>query len=187
MRSAKGEYGHIGTMKLVSCLTALGFFLAALIIYLAGAYVFPDQKIMVRIVSMLICIPAAMAVVRFVLFMQVKQGDKKIYDLAEGARGTVPVYYDALLTTYEKNYYVNVFASADGELIGYTERDVADIPAIEKHLKEIYGQNDKGHVKIVLCRNMDGFMNRLKSLSSSYSGDTAADDGILHLIERISL
>jgi hypothetical protein len=187
MKSAKGEYGHISSMKLISCLTSAGFFLVALVIYLAGAYVFPDQKIMVRIVSMLICIPAAMAVVRFILFMQVKQGDSSVRDLTEEARGSVPVFYDALLTTYEKNYYVNVFAAADNELAGYTATGGKDIPAIEKHLREIYGQNDKGNVHIKIFSDMNAFTGRLRNLAESYSGDTDADLAVLHLIERISL
>ncbi|MCR5774900.1 MAG: hypothetical protein K6G42_07430 [Lachnospiraceae bacterium] len=184
----KGQFGYIRTMKLKSGLSAAILAAFAALIFYLGIRLFPDSRTLVGIVTVLICIPAAMVLVRFIMFMRFPPGSKEVFDIIEADRGGVPVFYDSIITTPDKSYGVNAFISADGSLLGYTEYPGVDIPKLEKHIKDIFLANQYKDLNIKVFTDREKFVDRLKALSGRYTdpGD-GAEDAVLHLIGRISL
>lgn len=183
----KGQYGYIGFMKIESGAVALLLAVFAALIYFAGLNFFPDNKTAVGIVTVVICIPAAMALVRFIMFLRFPKGSDGVYELIESTRGEVPVFYDSIITTSDKSYGVNAFISRDGSLLGYTEYDKVDIVKLEKHLKDIFLANKYKDLNIKVFTDRTKFLERLHALAIKAPGDTAKDEAVLHLIGRISL
>ncbi len=183
----KGTYGYIGSMKLKSGFVSLALAIAALIIYISGIHFFPYNRTAVGILTVVICIPAAMALVRFIMFMRFPEGSREVFDIIEKIRGNVPVFYDSILTTSDKSYGVNAFISSDGSLLGFTEYDKTDTAKIEKHLKDIFTANKYTDLNIKVFTDRAKFTDRLKTLAERHDAGDARDEAILHLIGRISL
>ena len=183
----KGSYGYINSMKLKTMLLTLGIFGAAVLVYVLLLFFFPEHRTMVAIVSVLITIPGAMAMVRFIMFMRFKEGDREIYETVERIRGDLPVYYDAILTTPDKSYGVNAFISCGRDLMGYSAYKGTESAKIEKHLKEIYENNMFKDMNIKVFTEADKFSDRIKTLAERKREETGMEDKVLHLLERITL
>lgn len=183
----KGVYGYIRSMKYKSGTVSLALAAAAVLIYFSGLHFFPENRTAVGILTVVVCIPAAMALVRFIMFMRFKEGSRELYDMTENARGEIAAFYDSIITTSEKSYGVNVFISSDGSLLGYTEYDNVDIAKLEKHLKDIFTSNKYTELNIKVFSDRDKFLDRLKTLAGRPGAHESRDDAILHLIGRISL
>lgn len=182
----KGQFGYISSMKKKSGLAALALAVLSALVYLGGISLFPSNRTAVGILTVVFCVPAAMALVRFIMFIRFPSGKKEIYDVTEERRGEALVFYDAIITTPEKSYGVNVFIAADNTLAGYTEYPGADIPVIEKHLKDIYSANKFRDLNIKLFSSREKFLERVSALSER-SGDKEYDGKVLHLLGRITL
>ena len=183
----KGEYGYISAMKVKTALITLAIFLCAISVYILGLYFFREQKTMVGIVTVLICIPASMALVRFIMFMRFKEGDPHLKDMIDERRGEVPVFYDSIITTSDKSYPVNAFIAASGNLIGCTLYEGIDVKKLEEHIKEIFRLNKYKDLNIKVFTDSNKFFERLDALSSHYEKTSDTDKNILHLVGRISL
>ncbi len=183
----KGTYGYISRMKLITGLIAAAAFGIAAFVYFSGLNFFPVQRTMVAIVTVLFCIPGAMALVRFIMFMRFKEGSRNIHDMTEQTRGSVPAFYDSIITTSEKSYGVDVFVASENDLIGCTSYDKVDIARLEKHLSDIFSANNYRSLNIKVFTDTGRYRERLVALSER----TVSDDGralaVLHLVERISL
>ena len=183
----KGTYGYISRMKLVTGLIAAAAFGIAAFVYFSGLHFFTGQRTMVAIVTVLICIPGVMALVRFIMFMRFKEGSRKIHGITEQTRGGVPVFYDSIITTSDKSYGVDVFVASDNDLIGCTSYDKVDIPRLEKHLNDIFTANKYRSLNIKVFVDTDKYRERLMTLSERSGTDNGKALAVLHLIGRISL
>ena len=184
----KGQFGYIASMKKKSACSALILALIAVAVYLTGLHFFPVNKTAVGILTVVICIPAAMALVRFIMFMRFPGGSREVYEHIESMRGEVPVFYDSIITTPDKSYGVNAFAASDGSLLGYTEYEKVDIAKLEKHLKELFAANRFHELNIRVFTDRDKFTDRLCALAGRHKdSDNKRDMMILHLIGRLSL
>ena len=182
----KGQFGYISSMKKKSGLAALALAVLSVIVYMGGIRLFPENKTAVGIFTVVFCIPAAMALVRFIMFIRFASGKKEIYELTEKNRGNASPFYDAIITTPDKSYGVNVFIASGNNLIGYTEYEGADTAVIEKHLKDLYAANKFKDLNIKVFVSRDKFLLRLDSLSDR-DGDSRYEDKVLHLLGRLSL
>ena len=183
----KGSYGYIDSMKIKSGAASLGLALIAALIYISGLHFFPYNKTAVGILTVVICIPAAMALVRFIMFMRFPEGSREVHDIIEKKRGGIPVFYDSIITTPDKSYGVNAFIASEGSLLGYTEYERVDTAKLEKHLKDIFASNKYTDLNIRVFTERDKFTERLEALAARYRSDSTKDTSILHLIGRISL
>ena len=183
----KGRYGYIGTMKIKSGTASLALAMTAVLIYFSGLHFFPYNKTAVGIMTVVICIPAAMALVRFIMFLRFPEGKREVFELIEEKKGDVPVYYDSIITTSDKSYGVNAFIAFDGSLLGYTEYDRVDTVKLEKHLKDIFTANKYKDLNIKVFTDREKFLDRLQSLAGRKDAENARNEAILHLIGRISL
>ena len=184
----KGQFGYIASMKKKSCITAILLAAAAALIYFTGLHFFPMNKTAVGIVTVVICIPAAMALVRFIMFMRFPSGKNEVYDSIESIRGKVPVFYDSIITTPDKSYGVNAFIASEGSLLGYTDYEKTDIPKLEKHLKDMFTANKYHDLNIKVFKERTKFSERLETLAGRQDGSDLKEElSVLHLIERLSL
>ena len=184
----KGDFGYISSMKKKSCLAALLLACIAALIYFLGLHFFSSNRTAVGIVTVVVCIPAAMALVRFIMFIRFPSGNREVYELTESLRGCVPVFYDSIITTPEKSYGVNAFIASDGSLIGYTEYSGVDIRKLEKHLKDMFAANKYQDINIKVFTDRDRFTDRLEALAKRQDGsDLSWEDSVLHLVGRLSL
>ncbi|MCR5748464.1 MAG: hypothetical protein K6G03_12210 [Lachnospiraceae bacterium] len=183
----KGNYGYINHMKLITGMISAAAFIAAAIVYFTGLHLFPDERLMVGIFTILICIPAAVSLVKFIMFVRFREGEPEIHERTEKIRGNIPVFYDAVITTNDKSYGVNVFAAFDNNLLGFSSYDKVDIPKLEKHIDDIFRLNKYKELNIKVFNDADKFFERLGSLASRCEKADTKDLAVLHLIGRISL
>ena len=72
--------------------------------------------------------------------------------------------YEMVLTNYEKNTYVDVFAICGNQVIGYTSAPKADLKYAEEHTQKILHHNGyKVNVKII--KDLQPFLDRLDSMN----------------------
>ncbi len=187
LKKKKGEYGYLNAMRSETLLRALLLTAFASAVFLTGKFLYPDYSTMFGITAVVICIPAAMSVVSFVMFMLHKTGRKEIHEECERLRGNVPVFYDSVITTREKSYGVNVFACAGGNLIGYSEYEKFDASVVEKHLREMSRKNELSGVGVKLFTEFPKFQNRLSKLSEGYEKAEPEDLMVLQLVGNLSL
>ena len=147
---------------------------------------FPGNRTAVGILTVVFCIPAAMALVRFIMFMRFSSGKKEIYELTENNRGNASAFYDAIITTPNKSYGVNVFIASGNNLLGYTEYSGSDTALTEKHLKDLYSANKFKELNIKIFVSRDKFLERLKALAVK-EGNTDFEEKVLHLLGRLTL
>ncbi len=183
----QGSYGYINHMKMKTAILTIAIFAAAVLTYLILYFFFPEHKTMIGIVAVLITIPGAMAMVRFILFARVKEGDREIFETIEKERDGLPVYYDAILTTSEKSYPVNAFIACENDLLGYSAYKGTDTAKIEKHLDEIYKNNMFKDMNIKVFTDRGKFLERLSTLTKRERKDSGMEGKVLHLLERITL
>ncbi len=187
LKAKKGEHGYINAMKLKTGLISAVVFSFAILLYVLGLHYFKEQKTMVGIVTVLVCIPAAMALVRFIMFMRYKEGSLSVVEETEKLKGSIPVFYDSIITTSDKSYPVNVFFAAKNNLIGFSNYDNIDTAKLETHIKEIFNLNKFHEVNIKVFTDSNKFYDRLSSLGKAYDDILETDLQILHLLGRISL
>ncbi len=183
----KGKYGYLNRMRRYTFLKAVMLLIFAFAIFLFGKLRYPAYSTMFGITAVVVCIPAAMTVVSFVMFVLHKTGPVRIYDTCEELRGTVPAFYDSVITTTQKSYGVNVFICANGTLAGYSEDPKMDTGVVEKHIREMAAKNDFKSPGVKIFTDFSRFQGRLSKLASDYGEEEPEDKRLLALIANLSL
>lgn len=187
LRAVKGRYGYLKSSKLFLGLRTFIFFLIAFILFFLGRSVYPKYYTVFTVAAMVACIPAAMAAVTFIMFIRFKSGSSEIYDECERIHGSIPLFYDSIITTTLKSYGINVFAAAGKNLIAFSDYDKLDIPVLEKHLKEMADKNELKGWTVKVFTDMRKFSSRLEHLSSEFEKATPEDERMIRLIGNLSL
>lgn len=187
LRVKKGHYGYLHSSQFFSCLRMIVFFIIAFIFFFLGKFVYTKYYTIFTVTAIVMCIPASMAAVTFIMFMRFKTGRREIYEDCEKIRGNVGQFYDAVITTTLKSYGVNVFACTNKNLIAYTEYKKVDVPLLEKHLKEMGEKNGFKGWSIKVFTDYPKFKARLSHMSEEFPNNANSDAGMLTLLGNLSL
>lgn len=187
LRAVKGKYGYLKSSQFFSAIRTLIFFAVAFTFFILGKCVYKQYYTMFTVTAIVICIPAAMSAVAFIMFMRFRQGRREIFDDCESIHGNVLLFYDSVITTTLKSYGVNVFAVTNKNVIGYTEYKKVDVDIIEKHLKEMADKNDFRGFSFKVFTEYPKFKSRLSHLAEEYTKNINSDAGMIKLIGNLSL
>ncbi|MCR5625847.1 MAG: hypothetical protein K6F99_00875 [Lachnospiraceae bacterium] len=183
----RGEYGYLNSKHMAAAVRA-GIFLMITLIFVLCARVFLKEHAPVFIVLAVIsAIPSAMSVVNLVMYLRFKTGDKKVYDDVEKCKGRLKVIYDCVLTTTEKSYFVNVFVSANKNLLGYSDEQGVNSAAVEKHLNYMIKKQGFNGWTVKLFTDYDKFIERISYLSQKELKELGSDMTMLDFIREIIL
>ncbi len=187
MKIKKGSFGYIRFMRKKTFIHLLILFIIALGIFFTGKYRYPDYSTMFSITAIVVCIPASMRTVSFIMFMIHKGIDRERYDECTAISGAVPLFFDSVITTSEKSYDVNVFALTHENIAGYSPDSAKDIKKLEGHLKDMAVKNGFKNINVRIFTDYQKFTSRLSKLSEDFSEKYETDDALYGLIGNLSL
>lgn len=182
----KGDFGYLPYAKKKNILYTAGLFAIALFIFLAG-YIYNGTRMnMLTIVAMLGMLPASKSAVEMILYLRQANCSEEIHEKILPHTGKLPMAYELVLTSYDKNFPISAVAVYANTVCGYSENEKCDVNAAEKHMMDILKQNgQKPSVKIF--RELEKFNHRLDTLQQLDSESSEKDLEILEVIKAISI
>ena len=100
-KTKKGTYGYIRNERKRRLLITLASFAIPLIIYVTGYIQTKTRLNLFPIVAILGCIPAAQAMVSFIMIAMQKPFSQKNYEVSSAAAGNLTAAYEMIFTAYE--------------------------------------------------------------------------------------
>lgn len=183
----KGTYGYLKSMHLYSALKAAVFLGFSLFLYLCSKVFFTRHSGVFIILAIISAIPAAMSVVSLVMYARFNTGRREIYERTEELKGDVPVLYDCVVTTSQKSYAVNVFLSANKNLIGYSEYKGVEIAELTRHLEYMLKKNNFTGFNIKIYTEYEKYIERLEYIAEKKLKVLSADRNLSELLKGIIL
>jgi len=183
----KGSFGYIRFMRKKTLIHLLILFLIAFGIFFAGRFRYPAYSTMFSLTAIVVCIPASMRTVSFIMFMIHKGTDEKTCRECQAAAGIVPLFFDSVITTPEKSYDVTVFALTHENIAGFCPDNGKDIKKLEDHLREMAVKNGFKGINVKIFTDYGKFISRLEKLAGDFSEKYETDDALYNLIGNLSL
>lgn len=160
----KGQYGYIKKEKVRRLLLVIGLFLLPLSAFIGGVIVTGTKANIITVVALVGCLPACRALVNAIMMWIQKPMEKEIYEKIEAKKGTLEVFYEMYLTSYEKSFFIDSFAVCGNKIAGYSSRIQGSTQFMEQHVRKILKQNGyKTDVKIYTDLNV--YLERLEYLN----------------------
>ncbi len=161
----KGDYGYIRWEKKRRALVTLGLFAIPFAAYIGGLIVTGTNKNIITVIAMVGCLPACRSLVSAIMMWLQKPMSAEVYEKIEPHAGSLVHSYEMLLTTYEKNTFVDCFAVCGNKVVGYSSRIQGSSQFIEQHVRKILKQNGyKTDVKVLT--ELKPYLERLDYLSA---------------------
>lgn len=193
----KGTYGYLKRSRLYAWKKAGLMLSVPVLIFLISWFIHGTRENVITVVAVVGCLPGCNQVVRAILASRYPSMDRELWEKTEAVRGTLPVLYENVFTSYEKNYYVDCIAASGRETVGYSSASDLDAREAAEHIrsqlrKSSYKQN------VMILKEEKAFLERLGRLAGSdpepvpfkeddrYPGWTR-DEIVLHLLQAISL
>lgn len=166
-------------------LHTLILFLIAFLIFFVGKYRYSDYATMFSITAIVVCIPASMRCVSFIMFMIHKGGDGSFFESCRQINDE-HFFYDSVITTTGESFDVYAFFISPESVVGFCPDPKKDISKLEKHLREMFARNDLKSVGIKIFKEEDRFLKRSSELAGRIT-DIHNTDSIRSLISNLSL
>lgn len=182
----KGDFGYLSYAKKKNILHTVVLFASALLVFLVG-YLYNGTRLnLLTVAAMLGMLPASKSAVEMILYLRQSNCSREINEKIVPHAGNLPVAYELVLTSYDKNFPISAIAVMGNTVCGYSENEKCDANAAEKHIVEILKQNGyKPAVKIF--KEVEKFNHRLDAMREMDSETPAKDLEILEVIKAISI
>ena len=165
MKIAKGDYGYIRWEKKRRLLVTLGLFALPLAAFVGGVLVTGTRQNLITVVALVGCLPACRSLVGLIVMGMQKPMTEDSYRAIREHQGDLVMAYELVLTTYEKNVFLDAFAVCGNKVVGYSSRLDSSPEFMEQHVRKILKQNGyKTEVKILKDRKT--FLERLDYLNA---------------------
>lgn len=159
----------------MSALKTLILFLMPLAVFAMGWWSTGKRENLLTIVAILGCLPACRSAANLVALLRCKgisEADyRKILPHVNGCMA----FTELAFTSYEKTWQIRHMAFAGNDLIGYTDQEKCDPKACEKHLHQLFSQNQMGGVNIRIFTDLPRYVNRLDEIQKK---ETEKDSGL---------
>ena len=159
----KGEFGYIPYRKNIALLRTIACLVITVGIYLTGVIMYKSPKNAFSIIAALGCLPTGWSAVNLILFIKAKACSEEDHKKIEDCRGDLLIHYDHVITSYDKNYYVNASTVLDKNICCYTSDDF-DVADCEKHIKKMLAQNGYTSYSIKIFTDINKYCERLTQL-----------------------
>ena len=183
----KGNCGYIRYERKRRLLITLAAFAIPLVIYVTG--------------YILGCIPAAQAMVGFIMIAMQKSFSQKEYEAVSAAAGNLTAAYEMIFTAYEHTTNVGALVVCGDHVVCYTADDKIEPAKLEKHIEKLLTANGFGEVQVKVMKDMKNYLNRIKDICAkqehlreglTYTPDPrypelTRDEMVLHILLAICL
>lgn len=160
----KGQFQYISQEKKRRVIKTILFFMPTIILLIAGHLIYDTRENILTIFAILFCLPAAKQFVGLIIIWMYKSMNLDLYNRIHKKKGTLTMIYEAILTNYDKNTYVDAIAICGNQVVGYTSSEKADLKYAEEHTQKILRHNGFCvHVKIF--KDLNPFLERMHSLN----------------------
>ena len=147
------------------------------------------------------CIPAAQAMVSFIMIAMQKPFSQKDYETSSTAAGNLTAAYEMIFTAYEHTTNVCALVVCGDHVVCYTADDKIEPAKLEKHIGKLLTANGFGDVQVKVMKDMKNYVNRVKDICAkqdhlregltftpdSRYPDLTRDEMVLHVLLAICL
>lgn len=200
-KTKKGTYGYIRHERKRRLLITLASFAIPLIIYVTGYIQTKTRLNLFTFVAILGCIPAAQAMVSFIMIAMQKPFAQKDYETSAAAAGNLTAAYEMIFTAYEHTTNVGALVVCGDHVVCYTADDKIESAKLEKHIGKLLTANGFGDVQVKVMKDMKNYVNRVKDICAkqdhlregltftpdSRYPDLTRDEMVLHVLLAICL
>ncbi len=158
---SKGEYGYISYRKKLALLITIISLAITVGIYLTGIIMYKSPKSAFSIIAALGCLPTGWCAVNLIMFIRAKACSPDDHKRIENCRGGLLIRYDHVITSYDKNYYVNASTVLDKNICCYSADEDIDVSDCEAHIKKMMAQGGYSSYSIKIFTDIDKFCDRL--------------------------
>lgn len=194
---AKGTYGYLNRNKIQAWKRAALMLSVPTVIFLAAWFLHGTRENVMTVVAIVGCLPGCNQVVRAIMAGRYHSMERELWEKVEEARGSLPVLYENVFTSYEVNYYVDCLVVHGRETVGYSSDSSLDAAKAAEHIRTMLKNSSyKQNVKIL--KEEKAFLKRVRDLAEHeaepvpFQGDDrypgfTRDEIVLHLLTAISL
>ncbi|MCM1268526.1 MAG: hypothetical protein NC302_11525 [Bacteroidales bacterium] len=187
LMTPKGSYGYLQNRKLYTVLRTLLYFALCAGLYTMGYLTTGSNKNLLTVVAILGCLPACKSLVNMILFLRASGCSESLHDALRAYDDKLTVFYDLYFTSYQKNYAISHMALKGGILCGITEDSACDCMEAQKHLEQMLLQEGIKHVTVQISSQADAYIDRLSRLAEMDAEEAENREGIVGLLNSISL
>ena len=196
-KTEKGAFGYLNCNKIHAWGRAALMLSVPVLIFLGAWFVKGTRENVMTVVAIVGCLPGCNQVVRAILASRYASMDRGLYEKIEEVRGELPVLYENVFTSYEKNYYVDCIAVWGRELLGYSSDPALDSKEAAEHIRRLL-KNSSYKQQVQILKEPEAFFRQLKKMAQTepeqvpFQGDDRYPDAdrdeiLLHLLRSITL
>lgn len=160
----KGAFHYIKNEKKRRILKTLLLFTVPVIALIIGILIYKTKTNIVTVIAVVGMLPGCKSLVGTIMIFMYQSMDEEKYRQVEEKRGSLTMVYEMVLTTYEKNTYVDTFAICGNQVIGYSGDKKIDLKYVEEHTQKILHHNGY-KVKVKIFKDFQPFLDRIDSLN----------------------
>lgn len=166
MKINKGDFGYIPSQKKKRTILTTILFAIPLVIFFTGLCITKTRLNLFTFVAIMGCLPASKCAVDMIMMLLRKPMEESVYKQIEKHKGDLVMAYELTITAYEKNTQIDSIAVCGNQVAGYTSSKDADLPFVEKHIKEILKGNGY-RVNVKIFKDLKPYLERLNSLNQN--------------------
>lgn len=182
----KGKYGYLKSAKIQTLIYTIILFALALSVFFIGVTVTGTNANLFSIISVLGLLPACKSLVSLIMFAKAKVCPEEYYNKISEVGYPGTIMYELQITAYERAYQVDAIAACGHLIIGVSSDKKLKYADLEKHIRNILGQNGHKDYSVKIFEDLDKYTNRLKALADNDEGFSDNTE-ILQLIKDMAL
>ena len=183
----KGDRGYLDKNHTKTFIRFMIFGLITLLLGLCTWVIFPQHGMVFLILAVISAIPTAMALVNFIMFMRFRSIGEEDYKRIEEVRGKTLIFYDSVITTTEKSYYVPCISVINKNIMLYSGVTGSDEKALIRHLTLMTKKNGFKDWHVKVFNDIDTFEKRLRYLNEQNIKVLKTDGEMINLLGALSL
>ena len=160
----KGDFGYIKYSRKKAIIRTAISLAATILIFVIGLLIYHSQKSVFSIIAALGCLPTGWSAVNMIMLLKAKPCDEKDHEKILEHAGDLLIHYDHIITSYDKNFYVNASTVLDKNIICYTADKDMEVADCEKHIKKMMAPSGYSSYSIKIFEDIDKFCDRLDQL-----------------------
>lgn len=179
----KGEAGYLPYQTKKAIVKTIVYFAVSILIYAFGYYQTKSKANLFTIIAVFDLLPSSRSLVSMIMYLRIPKYPTLNLNIPKDS--TVHFLYELYLTSYKKNFPINIVAVKGAHIIGLCLFEKCDIKACEEHIDEYAKKNSLGSLTIKIFDNERAFTERVTQLSNLE--ESRKDTEIVKLLGELSL
>lgn len=163
--SCKGTCGYLNSQKKYEIIRTLIYFTISLCLFAAGWITTGEKLNLLTVVAILGCLPASKSAVQMIMFLRYKSLSDKVCNVLSEYDASLPVLYDLVFTSYEKNYSIGHMAVRGLTIIGYSENTNFPEKEFQDHITQILKNEHIKGASVKIFTDLNKYQSRLNQIT----------------------